>query len=82
MGNPRFSDMLRSVVTPLFSDKQVFFALASESQEDLLALNVLIEAGDLKATIDEVVPMERIAKAHTRVETEQRLGSLVMSRED
>ncbi|MFT7624444.1 MAG: hypothetical protein ACI9WU_003632 [Myxococcota bacterium] len=82
MGNPRFSDMLRSVVTPLFSDEQVFFAFASESQEDLLALNALIEAGDLKATIDEVVPMERIAEAHTRVETEQRLGSIVMSHED
>ena len=79
IGNPRLSDMIRSVVTPLITDKKVYFAFADETPEALLELKDMIEAGRIKSTMDEVLPMERIAEAHRRVETEQRLGSVVIS---
>ena len=79
MGNPRLSDMLRSVVTSVFTDKKAFFAFAGETEEELLALKEMIEDGKIKSTVDRVYPMERVAEAHRRVETEQRLGSVVIS---
>ena len=79
MGNPRLSDMLRSAVTSVFTDKEVVFAFAGETEEELLALKEMIEDGKIKSTVDRVYPMERVAEAHRRVETEQRLGSVVIS---
>ncbi len=79
MGNPRLSDMLRSVVTSVFTDKKAFFAFAGETKEELLALKEMIEDGRIRSTVDRVYPMERVAEAHRRVETEQRLGSVVIS---
>ncbi len=79
MGNPRLSDMLRSVVTSVFTDKKAFFAFAGETEEELLALKEMIEDGKIKSTVDRVYPMERVAEAHRRGETEQRLGSVVIS---
>lgn len=79
MGNPRISDMLMSLFVSAFSDKKTLFAFAGETEEELLALRTMIEDGALQAVVDAVYPMERIAEAHRRVETEQRLGSVVLS---
>ena len=79
MGNPRLSDMLRSAVTSVFTDKKAVFAFAGETEEELLALKEMIEDGKIRSTVDRVYPMERVAEAHRRVETEQRLGSVVIS---
>ena len=79
MGNPRLSDMLRSAVTSVFTNKKAVFAFAGETEEELLALKEMIEDGKIKSTVDRVYPMERVAEAHRRVETEQRLGSVVIS---
>ena len=43
------------------------------------ALRDLVEAGQLRSIVDEVLPMERAAEAHRRVEAETRLGALVLS---
>lgn len=79
MGNPRLSDMLRSVLTSRFTDKTAVFAFAGEKEEELLALKQMIEDGKLLAIVDKIHPMERAADAHRRVEAEQRLGSVVIS---
>ena len=79
MGNPRLFDMLRSAVTSVFTDKKAVFAFAGETEEELVALKEMIEDGKIKSTVDRVYPMERVAEAHRRVETEQRLGSVVIS---
>ena len=79
IGNPRVSDMLRSVVTPLISDKQVFFQFAGEKQAELQDLAHMLEAGDIRPVVDRVYPLEQIAEAHRRVETEARLGIVVVS---
>ena len=52
-------------VTSVFTDKKVFFAFAGETEEELLALKEMIEAGKIKSTVDRVFPMERVAEART-----------------
>jgi len=79
MGNPRISDMLRAVLTSKFTLKTAFFAFAGETEEELLALKDLIEAGKIKSIVDKIYPPEQAAEAHRRVETEQRLGIVVIS---
>jgi NADPH:quinone reductase-like Zn-dependent oxidoreductase len=39
----------------------------------------MIEAGEIKATIDRIYPMEQATEAHRRVESEKRLGCVVIS---
>ena len=78
MGNPRVTDMLRSVVTPLFSDKQVYFQFAGEKQQELHDLAQMLEAGEIEPVIDRVYPLEQIADAHRRVETEARQGIVIV----
>jgi len=79
MGNPRLSDMLRSVITSALSDKTAIFAFAGEREEELFVLKEMIETGEVKPIIDRIYPMKRAAAAHRRVETEQRLGIVVIS---
>jgi NADPH:quinone reductase-like Zn-dependent oxidoreductase len=79
LGNPRISDMIRSVLTSKFTDKTAIFAFAGESEEELLTLKEMIEAGEIEPVIDKVYSIEKIAEAHQRVETEQRLGIVVVA---
>jgi NADPH:quinone reductase-like Zn-dependent oxidoreductase len=77
--NPRVSDMLRSVLTSRFTDKTTIFAFAREKEEELLALKSMIEEGKIKSAVDKIYSIEQLAEAHRRVETEQRLGIVVIS---
>jgi NADPH:quinone reductase-like Zn-dependent oxidoreductase len=79
MANPRISDMLRSVLTSKFTDKTAIFVFAGEKEEELLALKEMIEEGKIKSIVDKIYPFEQAAEAHQRVETEQRLGPVVIS---
>ncbi len=79
MGNPRISDMLRSVVTSKFTNKTAIFAFAGEKEEELLELKEMVEAGKIKSIVDKIYPPEQAAEAHHIVETEQRLGIVVIS---
>ena len=78
IGNPRLVDMLRAVVTSRFSDKTALFAFAGETEDELRALKELIEAGKIESVIDKIYAPEQAAEAHCRVETEQRLGIVVI----
>jgi NADPH:quinone reductase-like Zn-dependent oxidoreductase len=80
--NPRLSVMFRSVFTRLSSGKTAKFAFAQESREELLALKQMIESGKIKSIVDKVYPMEQAVHAHYRVETEQRLGAVVIAISD
>jgi len=79
IGNPRLSDMLRSALTSRFTDKTVIFAFAGEKEEELLTLKEMIEAGKIKPVVDKIYSLDQAAEAHRRVETEQRLGIVVIS---
>ena len=78
-GNPRLSIMLRSMFTTRFSDKTATFAFAKETEEELLTLKEMIEEGKIRSIVDEVFSMRQAADAHRRVETEQRLGAVVIA---
>lgn len=79
MANPRISDMLRSVLTSKLTDKKVIFVFAGEKEEELLALKEMIEDGKIKSIVDKVYSFEQAAEAHRRVETEKRLGTVVIT---
>jgi NADPH:quinone reductase-like Zn-dependent oxidoreductase len=81
MANPRISDMLRSVLTSSFTDKTAIFIFAGEKEEELLALKKMIEEGKIKPIVDKIYSFEQAAEAHRRVETEKRLGPVVISAE-
>lgn len=79
LGNPRMSDMVRAVLTSRLSDKKVMFAFAAETRQELLELKDMIEAGLIKPVVDRIYLLEQAPEAHRRVETERRLGCVVMS---
>ena len=81
IANPRLADMLRSLLTTMFTQKTAVFAFAKETEEELLALKQMLEAGIIKPAVDKVYSFEQAAEAHQRVETEQRLGTIVISSE-
>jgi NADPH:quinone reductase-like Zn-dependent oxidoreductase len=82
MANPRLFNMLRSVLTSLVSDKRVLFAFAEEKEEELLTLKKMIEEGSITSIVDNVYSLDQAAEAHRRVETEQRLGCVVIAVSD
>lgn len=79
MANPRLLDMLRSLLTTKFSEKTAVFAFAKETDEELLTLKQMLEEGKIQSAVDKVYSFEQAAEAHRRVETEQRLGTVIIS---
>lgn len=79
LGNPRLSDMLRAALTNRFTRKKVTVKLAGETQQELEALCDLINAGHISPLVDTIFPMAEAPDAHRRVETEQRVGCVVIS---
>ena len=71
--------MLRSVFTSKFSDKKVVFIFAQEKIQELLQLKEKLEERKMAPVVDRIYPMEQATEAHLRVETEQRLGTVVLS---
>jgi NADPH:quinone reductase-like Zn-dependent oxidoreductase len=78
-GNPRLSMLVRSMLTTRSSSRTVTVAFAAESKEALATLTEMIEAGKIQSIVDRVYPMAEAAVAHRRVETEQRLGAVVIA---
>lgn len=79
LANPRITDMLKTFFTNKFSDRKASFAFAGEKKEELLELKKIIEDGSIIPVVDKVYKMEDAVQAHHRVETEQRLGMVVIS---
>jgi len=59
-------------------DKQVICTTSPQRQKDLITLVKLFEEGSLKTTIDQVMPLDDIVKAHRYVEENRKKGNLVI----
>jgi NADPH:quinone reductase-like Zn-dependent oxidoreductase len=79
MANPRFSDLVRTLLPSKFKDRTSTAAFATEQQEELAELGRLLQAGSIKAIVDRVYRLDQIRAAHERVETEQRMGTVVVA---
>ena len=77
-GNPRLSIMFRSFLTNRFSSRRAIFAFARESQDELSDLTQMIEREQVRSIVGQVLPLEEAAQAHELVETEQRVGAVVL----
>lgn len=78
MANPRVSDMLQAFFTNKFSTRRAVFSFAGERKHELEELKTMLDNGDLKAVVDSEMPLAEAVAAHQRVESEQRLGAVVL----
>jgi len=80
---PSLNTVWHQLVTSRFSSKKAVFAAtglrdAAEKQPDLVTFGRLFEARELTPIIDRTYPMERAADAHAYVDTERKIGSVVL----
>ena len=77
-GNPRLSTLLRAPLAR-FKDHTMIVAFADETRTALRELAQMIDAGDLGPIVDRVLPMEEASDAHRLVDTEERIGAVVLA---
>ena len=70
-------DFLISLRTS-FASRRALVGVAPEREENLRELMRLAESGTLRPVLDSVFPFEDIVKAHTRVDTHRKRGSVVV----
>ena len=73
-------NLVLALWTSRFGDKKVMFSIPPRyTQQDVVLLKELIEAGDFRAVIDRSYPLQDIVEAARYVETEQKTGNVVLT---
>jgi NADPH:quinone reductase-like Zn-dependent oxidoreductase len=71
-----------SLVTKITGTRRVRLGLARYRREDLLFLKGLVEAGAYRPVIDRSYALEDVVEAHRYVDTQQKIGNVVLTVDD
>jgi NADPH:quinone reductase-like Zn-dependent oxidoreductase len=76
-------NLLLGLWTARFGDRKVKFKLPPRyTQQDVVLIKELMEAGSYRPVIDRVYPMEDVVEAAGYVETQQKIGNVVLAVSD
>lgn len=78
-GNPRLATMLRAPFVTRFTDKTMLIRFAAETGDFLARIASMIDAGRLGPIVDRVLPLAEAAQGHRLVDSEQRIGAIVLA---
>ncbi|TMD16328.1 MAG: NAD(P)-dependent alcohol dehydrogenase, partial [Chloroflexi bacterium] len=67
------------VLTTRSQDKKVIFPARAATKEDVVFLKELIEAGRYRVVIDRTYALGDVVEAHRYVDTEQKVGNVIMT---
>ena len=78
-----FRNLLLGLWTSRFGDRKVKFKLPPRyTQQDVVLIKELMEAGSYRPVIDRVYPIEDVVEAARYVETQQKIGNVVLAVSD
>jgi NADPH:quinone reductase-like Zn-dependent oxidoreductase len=78
-----FRNLLLGLWTSRFGDRKVMFKLPPRyTQRDVVLIKELMEAGSYRPVIDRVYPIEDVVEAARYVETQQKIGNVVLAVSD
>ena len=78
-----FRNLLLGFWTSRFGDRKVTFKLPPRyTQQDVVLIKELMEAGSYRPVIDRVYRLEDVAEAARYVETQQKIGNVVLAVSD
>jgi NADPH:quinone reductase-like Zn-dependent oxidoreductase len=69
-------------VTRITGTRRVRLGLARYRREDLLFLKKLVEVGAYRPVVDRSYPLEDVVGAHRYVDTQQKIGNVVLTVDD
>jgi NADPH:quinone reductase-like Zn-dependent oxidoreductase len=72
-------NLLTWVAMRLVGRKRLRFASGRRSREDIQLLKQLIEAGEYRAVVDRVYPIDQVVEAHRYVESWHKAGNVVLT---
>ena len=75
-----FRNLLLGLWTSHWGDRKVMFKLPPRyTQQDVVLIKEMMEAGSYRPVIDRVYPIEDVAEAARYVETQQKIGNVVLA---